>query len=667
MTWMVPAALVGLAAVLVPVILHFLGRPTPIEIIFPAIQFLLRKKVAAARIYTLREIIILLLRMAVVATAILIIAGPKVFKPIPTCTEKDIIARDVTLFIDNSSASQYQPPEVSSTGATAFDLYRDLALTIATRVDSDRTISISPVDHYRCSTISKSPYHDQARAVLRAAEAGEVTDISTAFQIAYGMSLDPEFLRSALVAFSMAKLPEVDKKRVLFLQARPLSRMGSPRNYAITNGEFFLGASPFSRNGVAMEVVLPPKSEGARLVLYVDGTPQDAAECAPTGEEMEKRRVNLSFTLPESHDARLEVKLEPPDALPADNIYRAVVNVPPWPKLVDHGAAPGGVIDMALEALTTAAGGHQDENLRVHVLVARDGALPEYATVAEEVTRGAGAVVFLPGKAKEPAGLEGLLPADPMATRPAAPVARGGGFSLDIEGTVVSALTEAGITSGDNRSLIAALAGSTLYPIMPRPGTIQLLAAEREPVVVERPWGRGRIVVVGMDPEAVDSPFRRGPGTFVPFLAEMAFRTVNWRPVTLKGIVGEETTVPTDVRIAERRAELLPPGMDTWQPLYVSRPVATTGLGFVPYKAGWWQARLEDPGAGYRTWTVGINPAKTPDLVPPDQLMTPQQVLDKLSEAETSDLTGPLAVLLLILALAEAAASNHLFRRAAGG
>ena len=357
MAWLEAGALAGLAALLIPVIIHFLGRPSPVEVVFPAIQFLLRRKVAAARIYTLREIIILLLRMAVVAAAVLVIAGPRIRRALPTCTEKDVIARDVVIYLDNSLASSYRPPEVASAEATVFDLYRDLALKIAPRVGQEFTLSVIPVDHYRAATITKSPYHDQVRAVLRGAAVGQLADIRTTFQIAYTCALQPELSRPALVALSLAKLPEVDEKRLLFLQARPLSSMSSPRNYSIGKWEFFLGGSPFSRNGVSLEVLLPPRSAGARLTLYVNGDPQDVAYCPPAGDAERLHRSNLMFTLPEARDAKLEVRLEPEDALPEDNIFRAVVNVPPWPAVVGHGIAPGGVLDGIIGGVSPALPG----------------------------------------------------------------------------------------------------------------------------------------------------------------------------------------------------------------------------------------------------------------------------------------------------------------------
>ncbi|MBN1809810.1 MAG: BatA domain-containing protein [Planctomycetes bacterium] len=666
MSWLAYTALFAMPAVLIPVILHFLGRPTPVETLFPAIQFLLRKKVAAARIYTLREIIILLCRMAVIAVAVLIIAGPKIDVSLPTCTEKDVISRDVILFLDNSPTSAYKPPEVAGSGITAFDLYRDLALTIASRVSDDRPISLMPVDPNKAVSVNRSLYHDQVRAALRAAGPGHLADIDGVFAGAYsGPALNRDALRPALVALSMADLSatEIDKDRVTVLQCRPLARMAAPRNYAITGGEFFLGSSPFSRNGVALDVMLPPGSSGARVTLLVDGTVQDAADCPRTGDGSETCRVKLSFTLPEARDALLEARLDPPDALPGDNTYRAVINVPPWPTMTGHDLPPGGRLDTALEALRSAAGGHENPESKVHVFLARGGEIAGLSGLSDEISRGAGCIVFLAGKTVEPADMKGFLPADPVETPRAAPVARGLGFALSVESSLSAALADAGITSGKNESILQALSGTSLYPLDTRAGSAVLLSVEKQPVVLQRTWGRGRVVVVGMDPEAPESPFARAPGTLLPFISETAFRTIGWHPTALVGTVGRDTKIFVGNRIGDRQAEVLHPGEQTWRPLYIERPVGALELGFSTYIDGWWKVRLENPGAGFLSWTVGINPAPTPALADPAALLSPGETLDKLSEASQSDLTGPLGILLLILALVEIAAGNHLFRR----
>ncbi|MBY0231063.1 MAG: BatA domain-containing protein, partial [Gemmataceae bacterium] len=69
-----PYLLAGLAACAVPVALHLLMRQKPKRLVFPAFRFLLQKKNANQRRMKLQNLLLMLLRVAVLAFLVLALA-----------------------------------------------------------------------------------------------------------------------------------------------------------------------------------------------------------------------------------------------------------------------------------------------------------------------------------------------------------------------------------------------------------------------------------------------------------------------------------------------------------------------------------------------------------------------------------------------------------------
>jgi len=78
MTFLVPALLAGLALTAVPVILHLVMRQQPKHQYFPAFRFLKRRLRTNQRKLRLRQLILLLLRMALIALICLALARPRI-------------------------------------------------------------------------------------------------------------------------------------------------------------------------------------------------------------------------------------------------------------------------------------------------------------------------------------------------------------------------------------------------------------------------------------------------------------------------------------------------------------------------------------------------------------------------------------------------------------
>lgn len=76
MIWRNPAAWFGLAALAVPILVHFLGRRRPKPLRFPTLRFLDVSRIVPARRHRLNDVPLLVVRMAMVTAAVAALAGP---------------------------------------------------------------------------------------------------------------------------------------------------------------------------------------------------------------------------------------------------------------------------------------------------------------------------------------------------------------------------------------------------------------------------------------------------------------------------------------------------------------------------------------------------------------------------------------------------------------
>ncbi|MEO6236926.1 MAG: BatA domain-containing protein [Vicinamibacterales bacterium] len=81
MQWLVPGAFAGLALLAGPLLVHLLARRNARHLVFPATHFVRRMDAAAVRLRRPTDLGLLLLRLAIVAVAVLAIAQPVVMTP----------------------------------------------------------------------------------------------------------------------------------------------------------------------------------------------------------------------------------------------------------------------------------------------------------------------------------------------------------------------------------------------------------------------------------------------------------------------------------------------------------------------------------------------------------------------------------------------------------
>lgn len=101
-----PALLWGLGAVVAPVLIHFLLRPRPRRVRFPALTMMRAALVSGQRASRVRNVLLLLLRAAVLACAAVFLAGP-------TCAPQESFQGGrpaaCVIVLDDSLSARYRP------------------------------------------------------------------------------------------------------------------------------------------------------------------------------------------------------------------------------------------------------------------------------------------------------------------------------------------------------------------------------------------------------------------------------------------------------------------------------------------------------------------------------------------------------------------------------
>ena len=109
MVWLVPGAFAALLLLGGPIAVHLLARRNARRLTFPATHFIRATQAAAVTLRRPSDIGLLLLRLAIVAIAVLAAAGPLVLTPWRTATWNARVSRAVVLDTSRSMVSADVP------------------------------------------------------------------------------------------------------------------------------------------------------------------------------------------------------------------------------------------------------------------------------------------------------------------------------------------------------------------------------------------------------------------------------------------------------------------------------------------------------------------------------------------------------------------------------
>lgn len=112
-SWLVPAALWGFALVAVPIAIHLLVRQPSRRVDYPSLRFLRSSQLAAFRPRNIQDALLLICRVAIVAAAVMALAGPVIQSPARAEGYSDRVARAVII-------EPGAEPEVVDVAADAF-------------------------------------------------------------------------------------------------------------------------------------------------------------------------------------------------------------------------------------------------------------------------------------------------------------------------------------------------------------------------------------------------------------------------------------------------------------------------------------------------------------------------------------------------------------------
>ena len=95
--WLAPMALLGLGLVAVPIAIHLLVRQQNRRVDYPSLRFLRQSQLAAFRWRTIQDALLLACRVAIVAAAVLALAGPVVQTAARSAAYGNRVARAVVV------------------------------------------------------------------------------------------------------------------------------------------------------------------------------------------------------------------------------------------------------------------------------------------------------------------------------------------------------------------------------------------------------------------------------------------------------------------------------------------------------------------------------------------------------------------------------------------
>ena len=97
MAWFNAAALAGLALLAIPVLVHLLLRHRARRVPFPSLRFVRTSRTAAARLRAPSDLLLLVLRLAIIAIAVVALAQPLLITPARLAAWNTRIARAILL------------------------------------------------------------------------------------------------------------------------------------------------------------------------------------------------------------------------------------------------------------------------------------------------------------------------------------------------------------------------------------------------------------------------------------------------------------------------------------------------------------------------------------------------------------------------------------------
>lgn len=594
MTLLSPLALlVGLTA-LVPLALHLYQQRRRTVIEFSSNRFFTASIIRSQRRRRLRRLILLIVRMAACIFLALALARPLMAL---AGFGGGAGTRDVVILLDDSLSMQAgEEPGRSAASSNRFEHARALATGVLSELRAG--------DRAAVVTFTGRAIGDETRRGLELSEdllrlAGEVEqlrptfaagDAHAALDRAAKLFGDPAPRHRLLLV--LTDLQAADWRQIEWPQAaHPIPAaivcLTPPPKNNVALDHMTLGqgnAAVGQPNLLRVRLVnYRPEAAPAELVLRVDGQERLRRPIELPGRSPHVERIPLTFEQAGEHELELHVNCR--DALAADNTLYAGVRVhAKLPILlvdgraeVERGRSAAFFLRAALRAVSEEGQGVHVETIRpadlnaaslagyrVTILSAvRELSVTQVEQLERFVQAGGGLAIFLDesanrsfynetlGAASRPLG--GLLPAEVRGLVET-------GQTLEPLHVLAAELDHPALQrfKGTLRSALAGISVYRAYAVAPRDAWVLATLDEGLPLLVERSYGQGRVMLCTTAPRPrwTNLPLRR---VFVPLCSRLMSHLAGG------GAAAGEHYVGTDL-------ELLRGGWDTGQPVYLRRP-----------------------------------------------------------------------------------------------
>lgn len=602
----------GAAAVSLPIILHFMHRRKPKVVKFPAMRFILKSHKATAAASKLKNLLLLLLRIAVIALFVMLLARP--FLKSQTFVgpgAKSLVT--AVLVLDNSFSMGYQEGE-QTRFARAKETAREILDTFAPRSKAALMLASDTPQMAADFTLDI----DSIRHKLKAAK---LSNRATNLRAALGR------------AFALLK-EKVGRNRTVFLlsdfagNAWPGGTLEARSKQAPSVYAFDV-AQEEARNGAVLDVELatsrtfaarpleircriarPVSDAPCRVELYLDGEKQDRKVLSPGGGDV----VTFVSRIDQVGYHAGTIKILEKDDLPVDNERHFVAEIEGPLKVLAVNGDPARQASLdelffLANALSPAGLGKEQSVLcrvcEVDELAAQDLnpyrclILANVRSLADEqwrrieglVAGGGGLIVFAGSKLDiehyrphcfdELALHKGLLPGSPVRVVQNEP-------PIHIKSPDYSHPFLRNFRGGKNGDLTAPKFSSYLRVELPKDDPTANMILEfgnGEPALIEKAYGEGKVLLFTStcDTDWTDLP---KVFVFVPFVHEMLdyFRG--------EGIEALHLPIGAPINLALRNVD-------------ASMKVATRG----PDDSKWQEATPQQKGAAS---SVTISPTERP-------------------------------------------------------
>ncbi|MBC8040523.1 MAG: BatA domain-containing protein [Opitutaceae bacterium] len=663
MQFLAPAALAGLAALSLPVIIHLLNKLRIREVRWAAMRFLLTAAQKNQRRVKMQDLILLILRCLVLALIVFAFARPT-FEKIEKST---LVAGDplTVMVLLDQSASMGANDGVE----TRFSAARDNALKFLEELPSGSAAGLLLVNDTYSSPVAR-PSRDLS-LVRRSVELAKLTDRGTDFQPAVRAAV--EVLRnlpgrrevhlftdnqlSGWAALEAVRefLKTAPDIKVIIATPGAATTTGSSSNLAITHLKLDT-AIPVAGQPIRVLAEITNTGDtpanGVRLTLALndDAPSADAviANLAPGGT----RYIPLLVRLPGTGFHTLAAAL-PPDRLAFDNRRTLALEVDPASDVlvVESRRGPalwqgsGHFLATALAPVdeeaasrhylhvTRATTGDLDPSkLSGYAVIFLAGAdalpLPVVSALADFVKAGGGLVV-MPGD-PTPADLfldapwPDLLPA--LINAPLEP-ARGNVQDGPFNHPLISLWNDA---AAGNLNALRFNRVFALDPLKLPEVSTALRLADNSPVILERTVGKGRVVLFAAPPIPSWTNLPLHPA-FVPLIHRLYAGTARASTLKLNLAPGDAFQAPVPIDQLNRDVYVRAPGED-------SKPVAIGRTELVGTQA---VLRVRNTAAAGR-YIIYVGQTERPDLVFAVQSAAAESEL-KTAPADILTTTAPAA------------------------